>query len=79
MCGNSIGQDRMFLRRYMPQLEKFFHYRNIDVSSIKELAKRWNPQVVKNLRKDSQHIALEDIKDSIEELRAYKHYFLKCS
>jgi oligoribonuclease len=75
LCGNSIGQDRMFLRRYMPKLNNFFHYRNIDVSSVKELARRWNPDILEKIKKDSQHIALEDIKDSIIELRSYKKYF----
>jgi oligoribonuclease len=75
LCGNSIGQDRMFLRRYMPVLNDFFHYRNIDVSSVKELARRWNPDILEKTNKDSQHIALEDIKDSIIELRSYKRYF----
>jgi oligoribonuclease len=76
LCGNSIGQDRMFLRCYMPALNNFFHYRNIDVSSVKELARRWNPDILEKTNKDSQHIALEDIKDSIIELRSYKRYFL---
>ena len=75
LCGNSIGQDRMFLRRYMPKLNQYFHYRNIDVSTLKELAKRWNPDILKKNNKQSTHTALEDIKDSIIELRTYKQYF----
>jgi oligoribonuclease len=77
MCGNSICQDRRFLARYMPALENFFHYRNLDVSSIKELAKRWRPDIADGLTKQSAHIALEDIKDSIEELRHYREHFFR--
>lgn len=77
MCGNSICQDRRFLYRYMPRLEAFFHYRNLDVSSVKELARRWNPDVMQNLHKKSSHLALEDIKDSIDELRHYREYFFR--
>jgi oligoribonuclease len=77
MCGNSICQDRRFLYRYMPQLEKFFHYRNLDVSSVKELARRWKPESLKGLKKDSKHLALEDIRDSIIELRHYRDNFFK--
>ena len=72
MCGNSICQDRRFLARYMPDLESFFHYRNLDVSSIKELARRWKPDVHAGFSKQSKHIALDDIKDSIEELAYYR-------
>ena len=76
MCGNSICQDRRFLARYMPELESFFHYRNLDVSSVKELAKRWRPELIEELKKEGRHRALDDIKDSIEELRHYrKHFF----
>jgi oligoribonuclease len=75
LCGNSIGQDRMFLRRYMPKLNEYFHYRNIDVSTLKELAKRWNPKIISKNNKCSAHTALEDIKESIIELRLYKKYF----
>lgn len=76
MCGNSVHQDRRFLCRYMAQLEKFFHYRLIDVSTIKELAVRWAPQICAGVQKDSKHLALSDIRDSIEELRYYrKHFF----
>ncbi len=71
LCGNTIGQDRRFLRRYMPDLEEFFHYRSIDVSSVKELARRWYPEMG-NFRKPSGHRALDDIKSSIEEMRHYR-------
>ncbi|ODN43911.1 oligoribonuclease [Piscirickettsia litoralis] len=72
MCGNSVHQDRAFLREYMPELEAFFHYRNIDVSTFKELAQRWNPEILKGLTKESKHLALDDIKDSIDELKYYR-------
>ena len=72
MCGNSICQDRRFLARCMPALEKFFHYRNLDVSTLKELAKRWMPEVAKGLNKSSTHLAMDDIRDSIAELRYYR-------
>jgi oligoribonuclease len=77
MCGNSICQDRRFLYREMPLLEDFFHYRNLDVSTLKELARRWRPDVLNNLTKKSAHLALDDIKDSIDELRHYREHFLK--
>jgi len=77
MCGNSICQDRRFLARYMPQLEDHFHYRNLDVSTLKELAKRWKPEVLATLTKRGTHQALEDILDSIEELRHYREHFLR--
>jgi oligoribonuclease len=77
MCGNSICQDRRFLYRYMPELEKFFHYRNLDVSTLKELAKRWAPTVSKGFNKNSSHLALDDIRDSIEEMRYYREHFIK--
>ena len=77
MCGNSICQDRRFLYRWMPRLEAFFHYRNLDVSTIKELARRWYPDVLQHLNKKSSHLALEDIKDSIDELRHYRQYFFR--
>ncbi|MDF2941011.1 MAG: orn [Gammaproteobacteria bacterium] len=76
MCGNSVWQDRRFLNLYMPQLEQYFHYRMIDVSSVKELAKRWMPQICKGLKKQNKHLALEDIKDSIEELKYYREHFI---
>ncbi len=75
MCGNSICQDRRFMARYMPKLEAFFHYRNLDVSTLKELARRWKPEVLNGMKKKSSHLALEDIKDSIEELRYYRGKF----
>lgn len=75
MSGNSICQDRRFLARYMPSLEAFFHYRNLDVSSVKELAKRWRPDVADGFKKESSHKALEDIRDSIAELRHYREHF----
>lgn len=77
MCGNSIWQDRRFLSRYMPTLEKFFHYRLIDVSTLKELALRWAPKVYQGVQKESQHLALHDIYDSIAELRYYREHLLK--
>jgi oligoribonuclease len=76
ICGNSICMDRRFLSRWMPQLEKYFHYRNLDVSTIKELAKRWAPKVYQGVKKTSKHLALADIHESIAELRHYrKHFF----
>ena len=78
MCGNSIGQDRRFLVRYMPQLEAFFHYRNLDVSTVKELAARWAPAVKEGFRKESSHLALDDIRDSINELKYYREHLFKC-
>jgi oligoribonuclease len=72
MCGNSICQDRRFLYRQMPALEHFFHYRNLDVSTLKELARRWAPAIAKGFSKDSAHTALSDIRDSIDELRYYR-------
>ena len=72
MSGNSICQDRRFLHRCMPRLEKYFHYRNLDVSTIKELARRWAPTVLNGVRKESRHTALSDIRDSIQELRHYR-------
>ncbi len=72
MCGNSICQDRRFLARWMPRLEAFFHYRNLDVSTLKELVKRWKPEVAKGLTKEGKHEALADILDSIEELKYYR-------
>lgn len=77
MCGNSIGQDRRFLVRYMPDLEAFFHYRNLDVSTLKELAKRWNPKVYGGFKKRQQHTALADVCESIDELAHYRDHFLK--
>jgi oligoribonuclease len=77
MCGNSICQDRRFLARTMPQLESYFHYRNLDVSTLKELAKRWKPEIMAGLTKKSKHEALSDIYDSIEEMKYYREHFLK--
>ncbi len=77
ICGNSIGQDRRFLYRYMPTLEAYFHYRNIDVSTVKELAARWAPAVKDGFNKESKHQALDDIIESIEELRYYREHFIK--
>ncbi len=74
MCGNSICQDRRFLAKWMPQLENYFHYRQIDVSSIKELIRRWNPELLKGFSKTGQHLAMEDIKESIKELRYYRQF-----
>jgi oligoribonuclease len=76
MCGNTIGQDRRFLVRYMPRLEAYFHYRSIDVSTIKELAARWAPDLQKGFNKKSKHQALDDIIESIEELRYYREHFI---
>jgi oligoribonuclease len=77
MCGNSIGQDRRFLARYMKDLEAFFHYRNLDVSTLKELAKRWNPAVLEGFDKQGTHLALDDIRESIAELRHYRDKFIR--
>ncbi|WP_376696083.1 oligoribonuclease [Wenzhouxiangella sp. EGI_FJ10305] len=74
MCGNSICQDRRFLARLMPELEAYFHYRNLDVSTLKELARRWAPRVAEGFSKESSHQALEDIRDSVEELRYYRRF-----
>ena len=77
MCGNSVHQDRLFMRKYMPQLEAYFHYRNLDVSTLKELAKRWRPEVAKGVVKKGAHQALADIEESIEEMRYYREHFLR--
>ncbi len=77
MCGNSICQDRRFLSNYMPNLEKFFHYRHIDVSTLKELAVRWKPDIISSSFKNSRHLALSDIYDSIDELKYYREHFIK--
>jgi oligoribonuclease len=74
MCGNSICQDRRFLARWMPQLERHFHYRNLDVSTLKELARRWAPAVAAGVTKESKHLALDDIRDSIAELKHYREH-----
>jgi oligoribonuclease len=75
MCGNSIGQDRRFMNKYMPELENYFHYRNLDVSTVKELARRWKPDVLAQVNKKGSHLALDDIKDSIMELKVYQEKF----
>lgn len=77
MCGNSICQDRRFMHRTMPKLEAFFHYRNLDVSTVKELARRWRPEIMQGMSKESTHLALNDIRDSINELRYYREYFFR--
>ncbi len=74
MCGNSICQDRRFMARLMPDLERYFHYRNLDVSTLKELARRWAPDIAKGFKKESSHLALSDIRDSIAELRWYRQH-----
>jgi oligoribonuclease len=77
MCGNSICQDRRFMVRGMPKLEAFFHYRNLDVSTLKELCKRWKPEIATGFKKHQKHTALADIVESIEELRYYREHFIK--
>ena len=77
LCGNSISQDRRFLVKYMPELEAFFHYRNIDVSTLKELTKRWRPDVYKSFKKRQRHTALADVHESIDELSHYRAHFLQ--
>jgi oligoribonuclease len=77
MCGNSICQDRRFMARGMPKLEAFFHYRNLDVSTLKELCRRWKPELASGFKKHQKHTALADIVESIEELRYYREHFIK--
>jgi oligoribonuclease len=77
MCGNSICQDRRFLARTMPALEDYFHYRNLDVSTLKELARRWKPELLKGVPKEGKHEALADVYESIEELRYYRRHFIR--
>ena len=77
MCGNTIGQDRRFMVRYMPKLEAYFHYRNIDVSTLKELGMRWKPEMVSGFKKHQMHTAMADIVESIEELKYYREHFIK--
>jgi oligoribonuclease len=77
MCGNSIAQDRRFLVKYMPKLEAFFHYRNLDVSTLKELSKRWKPAVHAAFKKKQNHTALADVHESIDELEHYRDHFLR--
>ncbi|EKD77762.1 MAG: hypothetical protein ACD_42C00190G0002 [uncultured bacterium] len=77
LCGNTVYQDRRFLVKYMPTLENYFHYRLLDVSTVKILAQRWMPKIMDGFKKESTHLALQDIRDSIEELRYYRKYFIK--
>jgi oligoribonuclease len=77
MCGNSICQDRRFMARTMPELEAYFHYRNLDVSTVKELCRRWRPEVARAFAKRSAHTALADIEESIDELRHYREHFIR--
>ncbi|PDO83826.1 oligoribonuclease [Kosakonia pseudosacchari] len=77
ICGNSIGQDRRFLFKYMPELEGYFHYRYLDVSTLKELARRWKPEVLEGLKKQNTHQALDDIRESVAELAYYREHFIK--
>lgn len=79
ICGNSVWQDRRFLAKYMPELDKYFHYRMIDVSTLKELALRWAPRVYNGIKKESKHLALDDIRESIEELRYYREHLLNAA
>jgi oligoribonuclease len=78
ICGNSICQDRRFLARWMPELERFFHYRNLDVSTVKELAARWAPETLRKLKKQGAHLALDDILDSVAELKHYREHLFRC-
>ena len=77
MCGNTIGQDRRFLNKYMPKLEAWFHYRNLDVSTLKELSRRWKPEVLNAFKKAQKHTALADVHESIDEMLHYREHFLK--
>ena len=77
MCGNSVGQDRRFMVRYLPQLEAWFHYRNLDVSTLKELCRRWKPELAKGFVKKAEHTALADIRESVEELKYYREHFIR--
>lgn len=77
MCGNSIGQDRRFINKYMPDFEDYFHYRNLDVSTVKELARRWKPEVLDKVVKTGAHLALDDILESIAEMKVYQEHFFK--
>ena len=76
MCGNSICQDRRFMANYMQELEAFFHYRNLDVSTLKELARRWKPEILEGFKKEGKHLALDDIRESIAELKYYREHFI---
>ena len=77
MCGNSICQDRRFMAKHMPELEAYFHYRNLDVSTLKELARRWQPDILKGFAKKASHLAMDDIRESIAELKYYREHFIK--
>jgi len=77
LCGNTISQDRRFLVKFMPKLEAFFHYRNLDVSTLKELSRRWKPEVYSNFKKQQRHTALADVHESIDELAHYREHFIK--
>ena len=77
ICGNSIAQDKRFLYKYMPDLADYFHYRHLDVSTLKELARRWKPEILELFKKQNTHLALDDIKESINELKFYREYFIK--
>ncbi len=77
MCGNSICQDRRFMARLMPELEAYFHYRNLDVSTLKELASRWKPEILPGFQKKNAHLALDDIRESIDEMRYYREHFIR--
>lgn len=77
ICGNSVGQDRRFLFKYMPELEKYFHYRYLDVSTLKELARRWKPEILPGFKKQGMHQALDDIRESVAELAYYRENFIK--
>lgn len=77
MCGNSICQDRRFMAKWMPRLENYFHYRNLDVTTIKELSMRWSPEIYNGFKKESSHLALDDIRDSIAELKYYRETYIK--
>ncbi|MEM8497004.1 MAG: oligoribonuclease [Pseudomonadota bacterium] len=78
MCGNTICQDRRFMAKWMPELEAFFHYRNLDVSALKELARRWKPEILPGFKKQGSHLAMDDIRDSIAELQYYRAHFIDC-
>ncbi|AGH72432.1 MULTISPECIES: oligoribonuclease [Edwardsiella] len=77
ICGNSVGQDRRFLFRYMPELERYFHYRYLDVSTLKELARRWKPEILEGFKKKNTHQALDDIRESVAELAYYRTHFIQ--
>lgn len=78
LCGNSICQDRRFMAKHMPELESYFHYRNLDVSTLKELVRRWKPELLEGVVKQGKHQAMDDIRDSVNELRYYREHFIAC-